>query len=167
MAFRLSAGATPAAALGAFALGAMLLAGCASKPAVRAENAWIRAADSLGTTAAYMTVVNDGSRPVTVTGITGDCADRFQLHETVTEGSELSMHAVHSLDVPAHGTLELRPGGDHVMVMGLTRNLEPGLQPGAQYAVLVTRLGGEGAQVGSKVFNTHGRQMLTSPRTGA
>jgi hypothetical protein len=38
----------------------------------------------------------------------------------------MSMHPVESVDVPANGQAELEPGGLHIMLIGLTGDLEAG-----------------------------------------
>ncbi len=111
---------------GVLMLAMLVLAGCTARPALRAQDAWIRAADSTQNTAAYFTVVNDGSDSVAVTGVAGTCALHFQLHETVRDGALMSMREVGRMNVPPHGRLELRPGGNHLMVMSLERNLVAG-----------------------------------------
>ena len=51
-------------------------------------------------------------------------ADRAELHTHVREGNIMRMAKVDQMAIP--GTLELKPGGDHVMVMGMKRDLKVG-----------------------------------------
>ena len=48
------------------------------------------------------------------------------MHETIHEGERVTMRAVGMLAVPARSRLEFKPGGNHVMLIGLTRALVPG-----------------------------------------
>lgn len=103
------------------------LAACsagAKAPAV--VDAWAKAADG-GATAVFGTVTNPGDEPLRLVGARSAAAARVELHTTAT-GSDGSatMHAVPSLEVPAHGTLALGPGGDHLMLLDLVDPLEPG-----------------------------------------
>ncbi|MBS4753557.1 copper chaperone PCu(A)C [Nocardioides sp. zg-ZUI104] len=88
---------------------------------------WVKAADR-GMTAAFGTLVNNGAEDVTVTDVASDVAARAELHETVenADGSVAMQAKDGGFVVPAGGTLELAPGGAHIMLMKLTRALEPG-----------------------------------------
>ena len=111
---------------GALVAASLLLAGCTARPALRAQDAWIRAAEGPHATAAYFEVVNGGPDSVVVTAISGDFAESFPMHETVRDGAMMSMREVGSMRVPPHGVLKLEPGAGHVMVMQLRRNLVAG-----------------------------------------
>lgn len=119
---RLPAGIGPAATL----LLALALGGCGSRPAVRVEGAWVRAADSAATTAAYFRVVNDGRQPVILTGVSSDLADETMMHTTTREEGRASMHEAERLEVPAGGRLDFEPGSHHVMLVGLRHSLHAG-----------------------------------------
>jgi hypothetical protein len=53
-------------------------------------------------------------------------AEQPMLHETTVEDGVASMPHAMRVPVPAGQTVELRPGGYHGMLMGLTRTLEEG-----------------------------------------
>lgn len=88
---------------------------------------WVKAADS-GMTAAFGTLVNDGPEDVVVTSASSDFSAVVELHESVQDddGSMLMQPKDGGFVVPAGGTHDLQPGGDHLMVMDLSRPLEPG-----------------------------------------
>lgn len=115
------------------ALALSLLSGCTPaepKPPLRAEHAWVRAADSSGTTAGYLTLVNDSDHDVAMVGAETALAREVQMHETLHDGALSRMQQTTRLVVPAHGKLEFAPGGNHLMIMGLARTLEPGTRAG-------------------------------------
>lgn len=88
---------------------------------------WVKAAEA-GMTAAFGTLGNSGDQDLTVVAATTRVAATMELHETV-QGSDGTMTMQPKEDgfvVPAGGRLELAPGGDHLMLMGLDRALEPG-----------------------------------------
>ncbi len=60
-----------------------------------------------------------------VGGVT-PAARAVELHESRMEGEVMRMRPVDSLEVPAGGRMELRPGGLHFMLIGLNRSLEAG-----------------------------------------
>jgi copper(I)-binding protein len=47
------------------------------------------------------------------------------LHESKESGSVMKMMSVKAVDIPAHGDIELRPLGMHLMAMGLEISLRP------------------------------------------
>lgn len=107
---------------------------------LEATGAWVRPARVMGgghahaatpsmtavTSAAYMTLVNHGSHPVRIVGARTAVADGAELHETRIEGMVARMGPVDAIEVPPGGQVRLEPGGLHVMLIGVTRTLEPG-----------------------------------------
>ncbi len=54
-------------------------------------------------------------------------AQTVELHETINDGGVMKMRPVPSgFEVPATGALELKPGGKHVMLIGLTKPMVGG-----------------------------------------
>lgn len=78
------------------------------------------------TGAVYVTISNRGARPDAITGASTDVAERVELHETKDVGGVMAMRPVGRLELPAGTTLEMKPGGYHVMLIGLRRDLAPG-----------------------------------------
>jgi periplasmic copper chaperone A len=94
---------------------------------------WSRPA--VDTAVVYGVVRNAGSHRVAVMGASSPVARSAELHESMTmkagamDGAAMSameMRPAGTLTVPAHGALTLKPGGYHVMLMGLRRPLAPG-----------------------------------------
>ncbi len=89
-------------------------------------DAWAKAAES-GMTAAFGTLTNNGSAPVTVVSAATDASDRTELHEMVMKDGEMVMQPkVGGFEVPAGGSFELAPGGSHVMIMDVKKAIKPG-----------------------------------------
>ncbi|GIG24857.1 copper chaperone PCu(A)C [Cellulomonas denverensis] len=95
--------------------------------AVLVEDAWVKAADS-GMSAAFGVVRNTGDHDVTVQGATSPTATGVELHETVDDGTGamVMQEKDGGFTVPAGGELVLEPGGNHLMLMGLTAPVEAG-----------------------------------------
>ncbi|MBT9599168.1 MAG: copper chaperone PCu(A)C [Vitreoscilla sp.] len=53
-------------------------------------------------------------------------AGLVEVHEMKMEGSVMKMGAISSLDLPAGQAVELKPGGYHVMLMDLKKELKAG-----------------------------------------
>jgi copper(I)-binding protein len=87
--------------------------------ALRLSDAWVRAMPpGQRMTAGYLSISNPGELPVTLQSVSSD-AGMASLHETRVEEGRSSMRAVHSLTIAPGETVELAPGGMHIMFMGL------------------------------------------------
>jgi len=76
--------------------------------------------------AGYFIVHNNGSAPDTLTGGTADFAS-VEIHEMTKENGVMKMAELkNGLNIPAHGTIRLAPGGYHVMFTHLTKPLVKG-----------------------------------------
>jgi copper(I)-binding protein len=132
-------------ALALIVLAGALLAACAPTGAIRVENAWSRPAAVGANGAAYFTLRNSGAADRLV-AVSSDVARVAELHQTTIEGGVARMAKVSSIDVPAGGSVELKPGSFHVMLIGLNRELRGGdtfpltltFASGATGTVLVT-----------------------------
>jgi copper(I)-binding protein len=49
-----------------------------------------------------------------------------ELHTMEMDGNVMRMRAIDAIAIPAGATVELKPGGNHVMFMGLTQTLKAG-----------------------------------------
>ncbi|MGW5077601.1 copper chaperone PCu(A)C [Micromonospora echinospora] len=88
---------------------------------------WVKAADK-GMTAAFGTLVNDSDTDVTITGVSTDVS-RAELHEMAMKDGKMVMQAKQGgVVVKARSQAALEPGGDHLMLMDLTRPVRPGDQ---------------------------------------
>jgi len=76
------------------------------------------------TSAVYMQISNIGEDAVTITGATTSVAGIVEIHETVIEDDVASMEPVTAIVIDAGETVELRPGGMHIMLMELTEDIE-------------------------------------------
>ena len=95
--------------------------------AVDVRDAWIRASvPGQSGTGAFMTLT--ASEALTVTRVTSPVAGVAELHEMKMEGDVMRMRALPSLALPAGKAVELKPGGQHLMLMDLKLPLQPGTQ---------------------------------------
>lgn len=95
---------------------------------VTVDDSWAGAADT-GMTAVFATLTNDGDRDAVIVSGESTAAGRVELHEvTHDSGGDATMRRKESgFTVPAGGTKDLLPGGDHLMLMDLTQPLQPGV----------------------------------------
>lgn len=80
------------------------------------------------TTGGYLTVTNSGDEADYLVAATapGDLVDVVELHTVIEEGGMMRMRPVERIEVPAGGEVMLRPGGFHVMFIGVKQELKPG-----------------------------------------
>ena len=96
----------------------------AHKP-IMVEQPWARA--SIGKNgAAYVTIINHGKSGDNLIGVEAPVAIRVQLHTHKNGGGIMRMRHIKSIPVPAQGSVTLKPGGHHIMMMGLTHKLKKG-----------------------------------------
>lgn len=89
------------------------------------DGVWAR--PSTGRTgAAYFSVTNHGGTGDVLTGITGDVADKIELHDMTMDGNIMRMRKLETLAVAAGETVAAAPGGKHVMLIGLKGPLVEG-----------------------------------------
>jgi len=82
---------------------------------------WIRgSAPGQSNGAGYLAIQNTADRPLALVSAQSDRAHRVELHTIVREGNVAKMQEVEQIEVPANGTVELKPGGFHIMFIGLT-----------------------------------------------
>lgn len=88
---------------------------------VTASDAWVRAQLIPESTGAYATLTNSGATEVSLVGVSVpmDAAMTAEIHTTTMVDGEMKMEPVGKpLPIPAGGSLELKAGGYHVMLMG-------------------------------------------------
>ena len=83
---------------------------------------WVRALPPTQTnTAAYLTVINRGDTGITIVGARADLAGKVEIHTTREIDGYMRMEQLQDLSVAAGQSLQLAPGGTHLMLLGLAR----------------------------------------------
>jgi copper(I)-binding protein len=88
--------------------------------------AWSRAAGPGGTGAGYLTIGNRGGAADRLLSASSPAARSVELHNHIREGDVMRMRQVPAVEIPAGGSVTLRPGGLHLMLIGLTGPLRQG-----------------------------------------
>jgi copper(I)-binding protein len=110
----------------AFAAGLVFVSAALAQPAeLEIKNAWARAtAGKADMGVAYVTIQSPtGDR---VVSWSTPVAKKAELHTMSMEGMVMKMRPLAGLDIPAGEAVTLKPGGDHVMLMGLNQPLRAG-----------------------------------------
>jgi hypothetical protein len=92
------------------------------------DHPWTRAtAPGARVGAAYMRIANGGAGPDRLIAARSPAAGRVEIHEMRMEGDIMRMRELEGgLDLPAGATVELNPGGYHIMLIDLARPLARG-----------------------------------------
>ncbi|MCV2352308.1 copper chaperone PCu(A)C [Paucibacter sp. Y2R2-4] len=104
---------------------ALLFAAFQASAQVEVTQPWVRAtvAQQKATGAFLQLKSKSDARLVEVRA---SVANVTEVHEMAMEGSVMKMRAIQGLDLPAGQTVELKPGGFHVMLMDLKAPIKAG-----------------------------------------
>ncbi|GAB4541994.1 MAG: hypothetical protein Kow0063_33410 [Anaerolineae bacterium] len=108
----------------------LILAACgpgSPGPQIRVEDAWARPVPAAGGNGAvFMRLANTGSASDQLVGGQSPAAGAVEVHKTTMAEGVMTMEHIPSLEVPARGEVLLKPGGYHIMLIGVTQPLSPG-----------------------------------------
>ena len=93
------------------------------------ESAWARATPpGARTGAVYLRVHNPGSEAVQIVNISASIAGSSEVHESREMGGISRMRKVDPFIIQPGETLQLKPGGKHIMLINLNKPLSEGQQ---------------------------------------
>ncbi len=94
---------------------------------VNFSNGWIKQLPPVvPMRAGYLRIDNPGEIDKTIIAIQSERFERVEMHETMMADGMMKMEEMTSLVIPAKSTLELKPGGKHLMLITPTGPLEIG-----------------------------------------
>lgn len=106
---------------------ALLPAARGDGPPVSASKVWIRsAAPGVSVLGGYLAISNITDAPVQLTAVTSPDFGSVEMHRSFMKDGMESMEPVPSVEIPAHGSFEFKPGGYHLMLMQPKKKLNPG-----------------------------------------
>lgn len=95
--------------------------------AIAVESPWVREAPpGARVVGAYMTLVNDSDRADRLLSVKSPLAGEIEIHRMTIKNGMMDMEAIPFLTIPAHGEVKLQPGGAHLMIYGMKRELKEG-----------------------------------------
>lgn len=121
----------------ALAVAAFLVAASLAPPAsaedvtigtLKISAPWARATPKgAGVGGGYMTITNSGTAPDRLIGGVTDISSRFEVHEMSMDNGVMKMRELgQGLEIKPGQKVELKPGGYHLMFMGLKQQLMQG-----------------------------------------
>ena len=73
--------------------------------------------------AIYITIINSGEKDVKINSISTDVAKKAEIHEIISEEDIIKMKKIDNFLVKKSDTVFFQPGGTHIMVFGLEKEL--------------------------------------------
>jgi periplasmic copper chaperone A len=101
---------------------------CAAFAEVTVKDAWVRGTVAgQSTTGAFMTITS--ASDAKLVGVQCGFAKSAELHTTMVSGGVNHMHAAETIALPAGKPVALKPGGHHVMLIGVEKPITAGKVP--------------------------------------
>ena len=94
---------------------------------IEIDGAYARASiPNVPNSAAFFVIKNNSDKDIAITSANSDIAEKNELHTHIKENKMMKMIKIEKLVVPAKSSLELKSGSDHIMLMGLKKELKVG-----------------------------------------
>ncbi|WP_300319386.1 copper chaperone PCu(A)C [Accumulibacter sp.] len=133
-----------------------LLAAGANAADVEIREAWIRGTvPGQQATGAFLEITSKSG--ATLVGAASPAAGVSEIHEMKMDGSVMKMRAVERLELPAGKTVQLAPGGYHVMLLNLKQALRKG-----ETVPLTLQIEGKDKQVEAVEIRAEVRDLTTT-----
>jgi hypothetical protein len=103
------------------------LAAWSAGPSVSAAKVWIRQAPpGVSVLAGYFTLQDLTDKPLDLKSVSSPDFTSVEMHRSFVKDNQEQMEAVPSITLPAHGSVEFKPGSYHLMLMQPKKNLFAG-----------------------------------------
>jgi copper(I)-binding protein len=106
----------------------LLIAGCHSRSSEpKVTEAWVRLPAIAGQPAAAYFTIHGGRSALRLVRIETALAAKTEMHRSMTGMDHMAtMVPLDHVAVPAHATVQFKPGGNHAMLIGLDPVVKPG-----------------------------------------
>ena len=96
---------------------------------IQIQDPWVLAAPpNVKILAAYLEIKNNGEKPRILTNVSSPVFGQVGIHRSVMHGNMAHMEHLKELNIPAHASVVLKPGGLHLMLMDAKKPLHIGDQ---------------------------------------
>jgi len=107
------------------ALSGFAPAALAQDAALKVEDVWVRATvPNQHATGVFMRLTSPTAGRLVA--VESDAAKHVEVHEMAMQDDVMKMRQVPAIDLPAGQAVELKPGGYHVMLIDLAKQITPG-----------------------------------------
>ena len=100
--------------------------GQSGNPNIELSNAWARATRGDAPGAVYVTIENKGEADDRLTGAFTDHAAMAMVHQNEMTNGVVHMRVAGEINIPASKSIQMVPGGTHIMLEGLRAPLKTG-----------------------------------------
>ncbi|CAA6809413.1 MAG: Copper metallochaperone, bacterial analog of Cox17 protein [uncultured Thiotrichaceae bacterium] len=101
--------------------------GSKSADAISVDAPYIRAMPpGQAVTAMFLTLQNSSDKDRFLVSAKGDVSEKIELHEHTHADGMMKMREVPEITIPKQSKAELKPGGYHIMLIGLKKDLQVG-----------------------------------------
>ncbi|XOT97523.1 copper chaperone PCu(A)C, partial [Alcaligenes pakistanensis] len=108
-----------------FSLAAMLSLPTLAQAEVTVNDPWVRATvPGQQATGAFMVLQSTDNAQLL--GASSSLSKQVEVHEMAMENDVMRMRQVEKIELPAGKAVELKPGGYHIMMLGLDKQVETG-----------------------------------------
>jgi periplasmic copper chaperone A len=97
-----------------------------TQAAPKVEAAWARPTVNGQAGGGGFLTITGTTQPDRLMAVSANISKAVELHRMEMDGNIMRMRQVDAIDIPAGKTVELKPGGLHVMFVGLTQTLKNG-----------------------------------------
>lgn len=110
-----------------FSLILVLFSACAGASTLTVEDPWSRPGFRGDNGAVYLNIINDGAFDENLIGVSTDIAAAAEMHlSRMDENGVITMEPQNLIVIPSGNSLEFYPGGLHIMLVNLMRDLSIG-----------------------------------------
>lgn len=89
------------------------------------QDAYVRAVPpNVTNSASFMKITNNANKTIYLRSVDSNIAKDVELHEHTMSNGMMKMQQVTEILIPAHSSIELKPGGYHVMLIGLNKKIK-------------------------------------------
>lgn len=105
----------------------LITSACGGNDTVAVQEAWARPGFNGDNSAIYFDITNSSDLSDNLIGAKSDIASMAEIHlSKMDSAGTITMEHQDLIVVPANGSLEFSPGGLHVMLVSLLKDLAPG-----------------------------------------
>lgn len=93
------------------------------------ENAYIKQTPpNAKTTAIFLTIKNDSNKDIFLLKAKTNLSEISELHTHTNENGKMIMKEVPNIEIKAHSSTELKPGGLHIMIFDIKNQIDENTQ---------------------------------------
>ena len=94
---------------------------------LKIQNAWVRPAAKGANSALYFVIVNNSTKTDTLLGAQSNVAEETEVHESFKKDNDrMGMRPAGKISIKPKSEFEFKPGGFHVMLLGVLKDLKFG-----------------------------------------